>query len=43
VTVGSSPPTVTASLFTGVANALGRDIGVSDKLVAVALGIVAIL
>jgi hypothetical protein len=36
-------PTVTASLFPGAGSALGRDIGVVDKLVAVALGIVAML
>jgi len=38
-----SQPTVTASLFLGSGNALGHNTGVFEKLVAVALGIVAMI
>jgi hypothetical protein len=42
VVVGAAP-SVTASVFTGAGNAKGRNVGVFDKLVALALGVVAVL
>jgi len=40
-TVGA--PTVTASLFQGAGSKLGSGVGVFDKLVAVAFGVLAML